>query len=45
MINMKTIILIILDVTFHDALALALVYAAKALLWAACAIQNIAEIL
>ena len=43
MYNMKTIILIILAVTFHDVLALALVYAAKALLWGAYLIQRIAE--
>mgnify|MGYP003639067224 CR=1 FL=1 len=43
MYNMKTIILIILAVTFHDVLALALVYAAKAILWGAYFIQTIAE--
>jgi len=40
---MKTFILIILAVTFHDVLALALVYTAKAILWGACLIQTIAE--
>jgi|TARA_R110000851_G_scaffold83341_1_gene182130 hypothetical protein len=40
---MKIIILTILAVAFHDVLALALVYAAKAILWAAYALQSIAE--
>jgi hypothetical protein len=42
---MKTLLTILLAVTFHDAIAMALVYLAKGILWLALQISALAEIL
>ncbi len=42
---MKTILTILAVVVFHDLIALALVYVARALLWAANMLSSICEVI
>ena len=42
---MRTFLIIILAVTFHDAIALGLVYLARGILWAAQQLSALAEII
>ena len=42
---MKTLLTILLAVTFHDTIALGLVYIARGILWLALQISALAEIL
>ena len=43
--NMKTFLTVLFVIVFHDAIALALVYVAHGILWAATMLSDICEVI